>query len=192
VKVLGITGGIGSGKSTVCMIFKTLGVPVFSSDEVSKSILFSSDTQKDVSNIFGDIVLKDGLLDKKRLGDYIFSNESALKSLNKLLHPRVGKAFQVWKEQQNSFFVIKEAAILFESGADKYCDFVVNVSCNEGDRIKRVLKRDNRSESEIKSIIKKQWDENKRAKHSDFIINNESEKLIPQVLNLFFRLKKKF
>jgi dephospho-CoA kinase len=126
MKVLGVTGGLGSGKTTVCEIFKTLGVPYFSSDEVSKSILFSLDIQKEVGSLFGDSVFENGLLDRKKLARLIFSDESALEMLNKLLHPKVALSFNIWKDKQQSFFVIKEAAILFESGAYKSCDYVLN------------------------------------------------------------------
>ena len=185
MKILGVTGGIGSGKTTVCGIFKTLGVPVFSSDEVSKSILFSSGVQGEVEKLFGDVVFNNGVLSKNKLAEYIFSNDDALESLNQLVHPKVSKAFEFWKNQQKNNLVVKEAAILFESGAYKLCDYVLNVYCSEEERIRRVLLRDERSEQEIRSIISRQWSDNERKKHSDFTINNESEKLIPQVLNLY-------
>tara|TARA_Y100000739_G_C20505895_1_gene417196 strand:+ start:82 stop:660 length:579 start_codon:yes stop_codon:yes gene_type:complete len=191
MKVLGVTGGIGSGKTTVCGIFKTLGVPVFSSDEVSKDILFTPHIQKKVEELFGDQVLQNGVLSKQKLAKYIFSSEDALESLNQLLHPKVSEAFETWKKHQKHNVVIKEAAILFESGGDKSCDYVLNVYCNEQERIRRVLLRDDRSELEIKAIIARQWSDNERKKHSDFTINNESEKLIPQVLNLYATLMDK-
>ena len=191
MKVLGATGGIGSGKTTVCGIFKTLGVPVFSSDEVSKDILFTPHIQKKVEELFGDQVLQNGVLSKQKLAKYIFSSEDALESLNQLLHPKVSEAFETWKKHQKHNVVIKEAAILFESGGDKSCDYVLNVYCSEQERIRRVLLRDDRSELEIKAIIARQWSDNERKKHSDFTINNESEKLIPQVLNLYATLMDK-
>ena len=190
MKTLGVTGGIGSGKSTVCGIFKTLGVPVFSSDEVSKSILFSSGVQREVEKLFGDVVLNNGVLSKNKLAEYIFSNDGALQSLNQIMHPKVSKAFELWKEQQKNKLVIKEAAVLFESGAYKSCDYVLNVYCSTEERIRRVLLRDERSEQEIRSIISRQWSDSERIRHSDFTIDNESEKLIPQVLNLYENLLK--
>ena len=191
MKVLGVTGGIGSGKTTVCGIFKTLGVPIFSSDKVSKSILFTPDIQKEAEGLFGNQVFQNGVLSKKKLAKYLFSNEDALESLNQLLHPKVSEAFETWKKHQKNKMVIKEAAILFESGGHKSCDYILNVACSEQERIRRVLLRDDRSELEIKSIISRQWNDNEREKHSDFTINNESEKLIPQVLNLYYVLTNK-
>ena len=190
MKVLGVTGGLGSGKTTVCKIFKTLGVPYFSSDEVSKSILFSTNVQKEVVNLFGDTVIKNGLLDRKKLARLIFSDEAALESLNQLLHPKVAYAFNKWKDKQQGSFVIKEAAILFESGAYKSCDYVLNIYCSEKERIKRVLFRDDRSESEIKAIMSRQWTDLQRKEKSDFYIDNEVEKLIPQVKAIFDKLSK--
>ena len=188
MKVLGVTGGLGSGKTTVCNIFKTLGVPYFSSDEVSKSILFSHDIQNTVACIFGDSVFENGLLNRKKLARLIFSNESALEKLNKILHPKVADSFNRWKDAQRSFIVIKEAAILFESGAYKSCDYILNICCSEQERMRRVLLRDDRSELEIKSIMSKQWTDLQRNKNSDFSIDNEVEKLIPQVELIFNKL----
>ncbi len=188
MKVLGVTGGIGSGKTTVCQIFKTLGIPIFSSDEVSKSILFTSDIQNEVLELFGNQVSYKGVLNRQKLAKYLFSNEDSLDLLNQLLHPKVSEAFDIWKKSKKNRLLIKEAAILFESGGYKSCDYVLNVSCSEKERIRRVLLRDNRSELEIKSIISRQWTDYEREKYSDFTINNESEKLIPQVLNVYYNL----
>lgn len=191
MKILGVTGGIGSGKTTVCKIFKTLGVPYFSSDEVSKSILFSTQVQKEVLILFGEQVFSKGLLNRKKLARLIFSDESALESLNQLLHPKVAEAFNKWKDRQQSFLVIKEAAILFESGAYKSCDYVLNIFCSEKERVQRVVLRDNRDELEVKAIIAKQWTDLKRKNKSDYSINNEVEKLIPQVVEIFNELSQK-
>ena len=190
MKVLGVTGGLGSGKTTVCKIFETLGVPFFSSDEVSKTILFSPDVQREVENLFGESVLKNGLLNRKKLARLIFSEESALESLNKLLHPKVALAFNIWKDEQQSLFIIKEAAILFESGAYKSCDYVLNICCSEQERIRRVLLRDDRSELEIRAIIARQWSDFQRKENADFSIDNEFKKLIPQVKSIFKVLSK--
>ncbi len=185
MKVLGVTGGLGSGKTTVCKIFETLGVPFFSSDEASKSILFSPDVQREVENLFGESVLENGSLNRRELAKLIFSEESALESLNKLLHPKVALAFNIWKDEQQSLFIIKEAAILFESGAYKSCDYVLNICCSEQERIRRVLLRDDRSELDIKAIMARQWSDVQRKENADFSIDNEFKKLIPQVKSIF-------
>jgi len=185
VKVLGITGGIGSGKSTVCEIFKILGIPIFNSDNVSKSILFSEKVSQEVIDLFGSDVLLNGTLDSAKLGIIVFSNTEKLNSLNKILHPKVDMAFNFWKKKQKAPFVVKEAAVLFESGSYKNCDWVLNISCSESERVKRVTKRDGRDVKQIKEIIKKQWSDKKRESLSDFVINNEDEKIIPQIYNVY-------
>lgn len=188
MKTLGITGGIGSGKTTVCKILETLGAPVFYADEVSKSILFSNAIISEIQSRFGDLVFSNGKLDKNKLSKIVFNDNDKLNQLNSLLHPKVGMAFEIWKRKQDFPFVVKETAILFESGSFKSCDFIVNVSCSKLERINRVIKRDNRSLSDVEAIIARQWSEIKRNKKSDFTIENETKKLIPQVLSLFSKL----
>jgi|TARA_B110000261_G_C12977345_1_gene314976 dephospho-CoA kinase len=184
MKVVGITGGIGSGKTTVCRVFEVLGVPVFYSDYVSEKILFSPEISLVVIKKFGNDIVVNGSLDKKSLGKLVFENKEALNWLNSILHPLVRADFSLWVKRQSSSYVLKEAAILFESGAYKTCDLVINVSCDVEKRIERVVKRDGRSAVEVEGIISKQWSENKRIKHSDFTINNFNQKLLPQIINL--------
>jgi len=184
MKVVGITGGIGSGKTTVCKVFEVLGVPVFYSDDISKSILFSDKISSIVIKEFGNDVVVNGSLNRKALGALVFENKAALNWLNNLLHPLVKAEFSLWIKRQSTSYVLKEAAIIFESGAYKICDFVINVSCDEEKRIERVVKRDGRSVLEIDDIISKQWSDNQRIEHSDFIINNFNQKLLPQIINL--------
>lgn len=189
--VLGVAGGIGSGKTTVCKIFETLGIPVFNSDKVSKSILFSKEISDQVIALFNDVVDEDGVLCSKKLAKVVFSNRGALEKLNSILHPKVAKAFDTWKTNQQSKFVVKEAAILFESGSYKSCDFVLSVSCSVKKRINRVIKRDGRTRSDILAIISKQWTDEERGELSDFVILNESKKIIPQVIGVYNSVLKK-
>ena len=182
--VVGLTGGIGSGKSTVCKIFEVLGIPVFYADDESKKILFSPNVSKEVILAFGNKVVTNSKLDKKKLGTVVFSSVEYLTVLNQILHPKVSQRFKKWSSVQPSKYVIKEAAILFESGSYKSCDFVINVSCSVNERIKRVLERDDRSLEQIKNIISKQLSEDERVNLSSFLIQNEKDKLIPQVLSI--------
>ena len=184
MKVVGITGGIGSGKTTVCKVFEVLEIPVFYSDDVSKSILFSDKISAIVINEFGGQVTVNGLLSKAMLAKHVFRDKTALDWLNKLLHPLVGEAFKNWLSNQKSSFVLKEAAILFESGGYKSCDLVINVSCDKQSRIDRIQQRDSRSVSDIEAIMDKQWSENERLVNSDYIINNSNSKLLPQIISL--------
>jgi dephospho-CoA kinase len=151
--IVGLTGGIGSGKSTVCKIFEVLGIPVFYADDESKKILFLPNVSKEVMLAFGNKVVTNSRLDKKKLGTVVFSSVENLTVLNQILHPKVAQRFKEWSSVQRSKYVIKEAAILFESGSYKSCDFVINVSCSVTERIKRVLERDDRSKEQIKNII---------------------------------------
>jgi dephospho-CoA kinase len=181
VRVLGITGGIGSGKSTVCSVFSVLGIPSFNSDTVSKSILFSKEVSQKVVDLFGNDVTSNGCLDSVKLGVLVFSNQKKLILLNQILHPKVDEAFVTWKEKQSAPFVVKEAAILFESGSYKNCDWVLHISCSESKRIKRVKRRDKRDVAQIKEIIKNQWSDKKKESLSNFVIENDNKKIIPQI-----------
>lgn len=184
MKVLGVTGGIGSGKTTVCKIFSTIGIPIFYADEQAKLVLNSQEVIQLIRNEFGEEVFSNEKLDTRKLAQIVFKDESKLKLLNSFIHPRVKNAFEQWCLIQNAPYVIKEAAIMFESGSYKNCDWVCNVSCSKEERKKRVSKRDGRSDTEIESIMSKQWTEEERKKNADFIIQNEFQKLIPQVLHL--------
>ena len=184
MRVVGLTGGIGSGKTTVCKVFELLGIPVFYSDNVSKKILFSEPVTKIVVKKFGNQVLSKNKLTKFNLARYVFNNKVALAWLNDLLHPLVKKEFDKWLLKQDTSYILKEAAILFESGAYKSCDIIINISCSEALRINRIIQRDGRSISEINAIINKQWSEEERIKYSDFTINNSTKKLLPQIISL--------
>lgn len=184
MKVIGITGGIGSGKTTVCKVFEVLGIPVFYADDVSKKILFSAVITDQVISRFGSEVTLDGVLNKKKLANYVFSNPLELKWLESVLHPAVALEFENWTKIQTSRYVLKEAAILFESGSYKSCDAVLNVSCSEAERLKRVMKRDGKTKVEVESVMQKQWTEVERKEVSDYLIFNENQKLFPQIIKL--------
>lgn len=185
MKVVGVTGGIGSGKSTVCKVFSSLGVPVFHSDEVSKSILFSPEVAQLVIKKFGDKVAEGGELSRGKLAEVVFKDKQGLAWLNSVLHPKVAEEFVRWQTNQKFPFCLKEAAILFESGGASSCDFTVNIQCSEEVRMKRVIKRDKRTRQQVLDIIAKQLSESERTKLADYNINNEDQKVIPQVLHLY-------
>ncbi len=185
MKVVGITGGIGSGKSTICKVFSSLGVPVFHSDEISKSILFSPEVAQLVIEKFGDKVAEGPGLSRVKLAEVVFKEKSSLDWLNSVLHPKVAEEFTKWQTNQKFPFCLKEAAILFESGGASSCDLTVNVQCSEEERLKRVLKRDRRTKQQVLDIIAKQLSESERTELADYNINNENQKILPQVLRLF-------
>ena len=178
---VGITGGIGSGKTTVCNIFETLGIPVYYADNRAKWLMTNDSTLKSsIVEMFGIAAYtENGELNREYLAKTIFSSTENTQKINQLVHPVVGEDFSNWCEQKNSKYVLKEAALLFESGSNKSLDYVITVSCSEELRIKRVLKRDpQRNVQDIKNIISKQWPEKLKIKESDFIIDNNGDEMI--------------
>ena len=190
---IGITGGIGSGKSTVCSIFKCLGIPVFQADEEGRRILAEDkEAKEEVVKLFGGDVLSNNQLDRKKIADVVFSDKQKLEQLNAIIHPRVRQAFLDWAKKQETKFVIDEAAILFESGAYKVLDAVIVVTAPEKLRIARVMKRDGISEAAIRDRMKNQWSYAEKIKKAAFVIQNDEENLvIPQVIDIFNQISSK-
>ncbi|MFM7234314.1 MAG: dephospho-CoA kinase [Flavobacteriales bacterium] len=187
MKVIGLTGGIGSGKSTVARVFESLGFPVFDSDREALSIYESDPTLlTEVVEIFGgDMLLSDGRLNRKALAERVFSDEAALKKLNALVHPRVARKFDEWKNQQHSTVVIREAAILFESGSDAGCDRIIVVTAPETLRIHRVMQRSGLTELEVRARMARQWPEEKLLERADeVVVNDDLTLVLPQVMAL--------
>ena len=195
MKAIGITGGIGSGKSLACEMFEILGAPVFHADIVAKNLINTSEKIKfELKERFGnDIYDKDGFINRKKFGGIIFNDKSLLEFTNKLIHPEVIKAFDDWKVNQKDVkYVLHEAAILFESGVYKRMDEIIYVYAPEIVRIERVIKRDNISEQLVRERIGNQWDFEKVKDRVDFIIHNDGiEPLIPQVLSIHHKLVNK-
>ncbi|MEJ6982599.1 dephospho-CoA kinase [Pedobacter sp. P351] len=184
---IGITGGIGSGKTTVCKLFQLQNIPVFYADQQAKTIM-QTDTRlvDDLKAEFGqDVYSKEGLLDRRKLGGLVFNDEQKLKQLNSLVHPAVFRAFDVWVKQQHASYVLKEAALLFESGSYKDCDYVILVKSPKDLKVKRIIERDSISESDVLKRMNKQLSDEEKEKKSDFILyNDEKQMLISQVLKL--------
>ena len=184
---VGITGGIGSGKTIVCDIFKSLGVPVFNADQVARELmLYNSEVYTLLQNHFGKSLFPQiGQFDKIHLGQLVFNNPDELSQLNSIVHPFVKQAFADWTGKQNYPYQLHEAAILIESGFNKLCDKVIVVEASEELRIQRVTSRDFKSTEEVISIIKRQMSDEERRKHANYtIINNEISPLLPQVLTI--------
>ena len=187
---VGITGGIGSGKSIICEVFKQLKVPVYNADVEAKNIINTDiAVQKRIKEKFGPSVFSDNELNRKKLAEIVFNDSSALTKLNNIVHPVVNLHFQNWLKQQESPYILKEAAILFESGTYKNMDYIITVDAPEKLRIERVMKRDGISEAEVKKRMKHQISEEEKIKLSDFIIYNDDRQLVlPQVLDLHKKL----
>lgn len=186
---IGITGGIGSGKSLVCRIFALLGVPVYDADSHAKKLMTTDGILiSGIKKEFGDLSYHpDGALNRKYLADHVFHNEKKLALLNSLVHPRVGADYEQWVQQHHMHrYVLKEAALLFEAGSAKTLDQIIVVHAPEALRIKRVLERDaHRTVEQIREIVGKQMPEDEKLKRADHIIvNDETQMVIPQVLKL--------
>ena len=189
---VGVTGGIGSGKSSVCKILECLGVPVFRADDEGRRLLREdTEIQQKVVGLFGDSILVNGRLDRKKIAAIVFSDEKKLVQLNSVIHPAVRNSFLNWVDKQNAGIIIEEAAILFESGAYKNLDTVIVVTAPEKLRIERVMKRDNTTEQEVRVRMKNQISEEERVKRANHVIVNDgSTMLIPAVLELYKSLPK--
>jgi dephospho-CoA kinase len=183
---LGITGGIGSGKSTVCKIFNVLGIPHFSADDSARSIMDNdSRLKQSLNNLAGKDLYHDGKLDRKLLADLIFNNNEMLERVNALVHPLVFRDYEDWCSEQSSDYVIMEAAILYESGGEKYTDRVAAVIAPVEERIMRVVERNTMTREEVASRIKNQAPENELVGRADYIIDNsENRMVLPQVLTI--------
>ncbi|HTB05784.1 MAG TPA: dephospho-CoA kinase [Bacteroidia bacterium] len=190
---IGITGGIGSGKSTVCSIFRCFGIPVFNADEAGRRILAEDETVKlEVVQLLGESVLDKGQLNRKAIASIVFNDKAKLEKLNAIIHPRVRRAFTDWTDKQKAQFVIDEAAILFESGTYAILDAVIVVTAPEKLRIERVMARDGLSETTIRERMKNQWSEEEKIKRAAFVIqNDETSLLIPQVIDVYNHLLSK-
>jgi dephospho-CoA kinase len=184
MKKIGLTGGIGAGKTYVSKIFLKMGIPIFNADEQAKKCMVDDANLKAAVQLaFGEKMYLKGVLQKEELAKIVFNNTEALAELNALVHPIVKQKFEDWCSLQSTSMVIKEAAILFESDAHLALDSVVCVSAPEKLRIERVQKRDGSSVEQIQSRMSKQMPQTEKEELADFIIvNNQVQLLLPQVL----------
>lgn len=183
---LGITGGIGSGKTSVCRVFNVLGIPVFSADPVARQIM-DNDTEiiQRINSIAGKNLYIKGSLDRMELATLIFNDNTLLEKVNSLIHPFVFDRFRKWEMEQNALYVIMEAAILFESGASKLVDRIATVVAPVEERVDRVIHRNNLSREQILERMRNQMDDDSRIKLSDYVIHNsECDMIIPAILKI--------
>jgi dephospho-CoA kinase len=183
---LGITGGIGSGKTSVCRVFEVLGIPVFSADRVASLIMDTESVIKiELNSITGRNLYANGSLDRNGLAGIIFNDKTVLEQVNSLVHPIVFDHFIKWAVEQWSPYVIMEAAILFESGASKFVNKVATVVAPVDQRIDRVIRRNKLSSEQVMHRMRNQMDDATRIKLSDFIIyNSENDMIIPAILKI--------
>ena len=177
-KIIGLTGGIGSGKTTIANYFAEMGVPVYIADDGARAVMQLDHVVKDIKNVFGENVFEDAILNRTKLAEIVFNDKEKLAKLNAIVHPAVKKDFEVWLLQHKNYdYIIYEAAILFESERYKECDYIITVTAPEEVRMDRVLKRDNTTPAQVLSRMQMQWKDEDRISRSNFVINNVNLKI---------------
>jgi dephospho-CoA kinase len=172
-KIIGLTGGIGSGKTTIATYMESLGIPVFIADDEAKKLMQSSKVLAEIKTIFGEVIFDEGVLNRQKLAEIVFSNPEKLKQLNAIIHPAVKKHFAEWLLNYKTVaFVVYEAAILFESGNYKNCDYIITITAPLEARIERVTHRDKTSREQVINRINAQWTDEQRIAKTDFVIEN--------------------
>jgi dephospho-CoA kinase len=173
-KIIGLTGGIGSGKSTVAQMFKDLGVPTYISDYHARGLMENSNRiRKSLVILFGKNAYKDGVLNRSYISSKVFNNSILLSKLNSIVHPEVKIHFENWLLNQKSRYVIKEVAILFEINSENDFDYIISVVAPKKERAKRVVLRGNHSKSDFNAIMNNQLTDAYKVNNSDFVINNK-------------------
>lgn len=190
---VGLTGGIGSGKTTVANMFIELGIPIYIADVEAKKLMNSSKViKRELIQLFGTNTYSDGKINKAFLADKIFNDKDLLVEMNAVIHPKVKTHFKKWIKIQRSLYVIYEAAILFENGGYKECDYIITVTAPETVRIQRIIQRDNATEQSVKAIMDNQWNDAKKVKLSHFVIENkELSQTAKQVKNIHLKILEK-
>ena len=189
---LGLTGGIGSGKTTVAKVFQELGVPVYYADNEAKKFLAYEMVKKRLVELFGSSVISsDNTVDKAALAAIVFTDEQQLAKLNALIHPLLEKDFEDWVNRQDAPYVVEEAAILFEAGFDKSVDKVLSISAPLEQRIQRVIQRDKATRQQVLDRVTKQWTDAEREEKSDFVIQNgNNDRVLDKILEIHKMLSK--
>lgn len=190
-KIIGLTGGIGSGKTTVARYIASQGIPVYIADEEAKKITNAPEVLMLIAETFGTNLIENGTINRQKLAQLVFNNPEKLQQLNTIIHPKVKQDFDNWvQKHQNYPFVVKEAAILFESGSYKYCDKIITVTAPKSVRLQRVMQRDGISEDQVLARMQNQWTEEDKIALSDFVIQNVNiEDTKSQVDNILKTLK---
>ncbi len=185
MKVIGLTGGIGSGKTTVAEIFKVLGIPIYNSDQRAKYLMnHSPELIAKIKANFGEESYKNNTLNREYIASVIFHDKTKLQTINNIVHPAVAKDFEQWANKQTTApYIIKESAILIESGGHQHVDKIIVVTAPTNLRIKRVQQRDNATKKEVEARLNNQMSDKERKTYADYLINNDSKQsLIKQVL----------
>ncbi len=192
MKVVGLTGGIGSGKTTVAKMFEDLGMPLYIADDRAKILMNTSKViKKKIIALFGEEAYSDGQLNRPFLASKIFEDAVLLKSMNAIVHPKVADDFKRWKNKQHTAYVLKEAAVIFENNMAYQYDYIITVVADLDQRIARVVKRDDTSKDRVLAIVNNQLTDKEKADQSDFvIINHNLDETKKQVLKIHQQLSK--
>ena len=190
--VVGLTGGIGSGKSTILKYFKSYDIPVYIADTEAKALMNRSKViRRKLIELFGEKAYVDQTLNRPYLASKIFNDKTLLAKMNAIVHPKVASHFKRWLKQQDADYVIKEAAIIFENNLQDQYDYIITVVADEERRIQRVMERDNVSKEKVEAVIKNQWSDAKKIEKSDFVIvNNNLQEAKEQARNIHNNLLK--
>lgn len=190
-KIIGLTGGIGSGKTTVANHFMKANIPVYIADDEARKITQSPEIIEEIKKKFGNEIFDDAILNREKLSKIVFSNPEKLEQLNAIIHPAVRKHFQDWVlKHKNAPYVIYEAAILFESGSYKNCDLIITVTAPIESRIQRVIQRDKTTRELVLKRINAQWNDEQRLAKSDFVIENVSPKTTKTEIDKILKILK--
>ena len=190
--IVGLTGGIGSGKSTVAAMFEGFGIPVYNSDEEAKKLMGDSQSiKRKIVTLLGEDSYRNGELDKIYISQLVFKDSQLLQALNAIVHPEVREHFADWAKKQQSEYVIQEAAIIFENGTQESYDYVILVTAPVEKRVKRVVARDSVDPEKVMDRIQNQWDDTRKIALADFVIeNSDLEKTMAQVAGIHWKLLK--
>jgi dephospho-CoA kinase len=190
-KIIGLTGGIGSGKTTIANHFRVAGIPVYIADDEARKIMQSDVIIAEIKKTFGNTVFDNGILNREKLSGIVFNDPEKLKLLNAIIHPAVKKHFSRWiLNQKNTPYIIYEAAILFESGSYKDCDIIITVTASLELRIQRVIQRDKTTRENVLSRINMQWNDEKRIEKSDFVIENDTTEIAKSAVDKILKILK--
>lgn len=190
--VVGITGGIGSGKTTISNYLKSFGIPLYVADKEAKALMNRSKViKRKLIQLFGDEAYVDGKLNRPFLAKMIFKDKSLLNQMNAIVHPKVASHFKRWLKKQDAPYILKEAAIIFENNLQSNYDYIITVVANENLRIERILDREDTTREKVKAVINNQWTDSHKKKLSDFVIsNNDLDQAKKQALQIHKKLLK--
>ena len=193
-KIVGLTGGIGSGKTTVAQMFKALGVPVYNADDEAKALMQSSEILKrELIQLLGVNCYQNEQLNRSFIASKVFADKALLEKINAIVHPKVAAHFEAWHAKQNTPYVIKEVAILFETGSQHLFDFILTVTAPVETRIQRVMDRDQKTKPEVELVIKNQLSEDEKINQSHFVIfNNKISETEDKVKEIHRKIRNTF